>query len=191
MEDKAAVIADVCAALAGNQRAVAGAILTERYPFAPLVNSGRRISLSAKHRLFVRDGFIDRYSGTRLVFPGTLLLISKRLPEFPYQTNWKMDACHLGFWELYPTIDHVVPVSRAGADDESNWVTTSQLRNSAKANFTLDELGWSLREPGRMEDWDGLTGWFISQVRADPAIGYEKSLKQWFAAATQSPFLSF
>ena len=40
------------------------------------------------------------------------------------------------------TIDHVIPVARGGADDESNVVTTSMLRNSAKSNWLLDEVGW-------------------------------------------------
>jgi hypothetical protein len=74
--------------------------------------------------VFRRDGFIDRYSGVRLVCPATLRLISKRLPEqFPFHRNGRFDVCHFGFWELFPTIDHYVPVARGGADDESNWIT--------------------------------------------------------------------
>src|ERR1700738_1959163 len=40
MDDKAAVFADVCAALSGNQPDEAGAILRKRYPFVPLINVG-------------------------------------------------------------------------------------------------------------------------------------------------------
>ena len=40
MDDKAAVLADVCAALSGNQLEEAGAILRKRYPFVPLINVG-------------------------------------------------------------------------------------------------------------------------------------------------------
>lgn len=91
--------------------------------------------------VFTRDGFVDRYSGDLLVFPGTLRLLAKLLPhEFPFHSNWKADACHPAFWQLFPTIDHVVPVSRGGADADSNWMSTSMLRNSAKANLTLEEL---------------------------------------------------
>ena len=155
MDDKAAVLADVCAALSGNQLEEAGAILRKRYPFVPLINVGRRYSVRQMLTAFVRDGFIDRYCGARLVCVAALRLISKRLPDqFPFQTNWRTDACHFAFWELVPTLDHILPVSRGGTDDESNWATTSMLRNSAKANFTLDELGWSLCPPGDMKDWD-------------------------------------
>ncbi len=183
MDDKAAVLADVCAALSGNRPDEAGAILRERYPFVSLVNVGRRYSVQQMLRAFVRDGFVDRYSGARLVCVAALRLISKRLPDqFPFRTNWRMDACHFAFWELAPTIDHILPVSRGGTDDESNWVTTSMLRNSAKANFTLAELGWSLYAPGDMKDWDGLLGWFVDQANVDRAILDDLYLRQWFTA---------
>jgi hypothetical protein len=133
---------------------------------------------------FVRDGFIDRYCGSRLVCVAALRLISKRLPDqFPFQTNWRTDACHFAFWELVPTLDHILPVSRSGTDDESNWAITSMLRNSAKANFTLDELGWSLCSPGDMKDWDGLLGWFIEQANADRAVLDDHYLREWFTAS--------
>jgi hypothetical protein len=104
--------------------------------------------------VFARDGFIDRYSGRRLVFPGTLRLPSRILPlEFLFHNNWKTDACHFAFYELFPTIDHLVPVSRGGADNESNWVSTSMIRNAAKSNFTVEELGWQTAPPGSLREW--------------------------------------
>jgi hypothetical protein len=82
------VLVDVCAALSGNQPEEAAAILRERYPFVPLVKAGRRYSMGQMLRVFVRDGFVDRYSGTRLVCIAALRLISMRLPsQFPFQTN--------------------------------------------------------------------------------------------------------
>lgn len=183
MNDKAAVLAEVCTILAGNQADKAADVLRERYPFVPLANAGRRYSIRQMLKVFVRDGFIDRYSGARLVCGPTLRLISNRLPgEFPFQSNWRTDTCHFAFWELVPTLDHILPVSRGGSDNEANWVTTSMLRNSAKANFTLDELGWPLRAPGNMRDWDGLLGWFLDQADADRAILGDPYLRQWFSA---------
>lgn len=140
------ILARVCATVEDGEAEAARAILVREYPFEPLGNVGRRYSAEASMRVFVRDGFIDRYSGRRLVFPGTLRLLSKLYPvEFPFHANWKTDACHFAFYELFPTIDHVRPVSRGGPDAEANWVSTSMVRNAAKANFTLEELGWSLR----------------------------------------------
>jgi len=184
MDDKAAVLAEVCAALSRDRPGEASAVLRKRYPFVPITNAGRRYLVRRMLSVFVRDGFIDCYSGARLVCPAALRLISKRLPEqFPFQLNWRMDACHIGFWELAATIDHVVPVARGGADDPSNSVTTSMLRNSAKANFTLDELGWKRHAPGGMKAWDGLLGWFIDQANADPAIRDDRYLVAWCTAA--------
>ncbi len=181
MVDKAAVLTDVCAALSDNQPKEAGAILRERYPFVPLIKVGRRCSIRQMHSVFVRDGFTDRYSDMRLICPATLRLISKRLPDqFPYQTHWRTDTCHFAFYELAPTIDHILPVSRGGTNDESNLATTSMLRNSAKANFTLDELGWSLHHPRGMTGWNGLLGWFIDQANADHTVLDDPYLRQWF-----------
>jgi hypothetical protein len=42
-------------------------ILRKRYPFVPLANVGRRYSVGQMLGVFVRDGFVDRYSGVRLV----------------------------------------------------------------------------------------------------------------------------
>ena len=184
MDDRAEVIVNVCAALSENQSDFAGEILRERYPFVPLTKAGRQYSVPRMLTTFVRDGFIDRYSGKRLVSVAALRLISRRLPErFPFQTNWRMDACHFAFWDLAPTIDHIVPVSRGGSDDEHNWATTSMVRNSAKANFTLAGLGWSLHDAGTMKSWDGMLGWFIDQVSIDPTILDDRYLRQWFAAS--------
>jgi hypothetical protein len=183
---KASVINDVCAALSGDRLGDAAAILRDRYPFVPLINVGRRYSVRQMLAVFTRDGFIDRYAATRLVCPATLRLISKRLPEqFPFQRNWRADTCHFGYWELCPTIDHALPVSRGGSDDESNWITTSMVRNAAKSAFTLDELGWSLHPAGNIAEWDGLVGWFIDQANADRAILADPYLRQWFVAASQ------
>jgi hypothetical protein len=79
----------------------------------------------------------------------------------------------------------VLPVSRGGSDDESNWITTSMVRNAAKSAFTLDELGWSLHPAGNIAEWDGLVGWFIDQANADRAILADPYLRQWFVAASQ------
>jgi hypothetical protein len=118
------------------------------------------------------------------VFPGALRVLSHLLPqEFPCHPNWKMSGTHPAFWELFPTIDHVVPVARGGADSEDNWVTASMSRNAAKALWTLEELGWHLLPPGD-SSWDGLTGWCLDFVDAHPAVlDGEHYLRRWQAAA--------
>jgi hypothetical protein len=187
-DEKAAVLAAVCDALADGQTGDAAALLGARYPFTPLSNAGRKFSKKQCMAVFLRDGFTDRYSGRRLVFPGTLRLLSRLLPrEFPYHANWKTDACHFAFWELFPTIDHLEPVSRGGVDDESNWVSTSMLLNSAKANFRLEELGWRLHPPSDLRAWDGLATWFLNETEKNTFLLESGYLRDWHKAAATEP----
>ncbi len=135
-------------------------------------------------RVFVRDGFIDRYTGARLVFLPVLRVISSILPEaFPYHPNWKTDVTHPAYWDLTATVDHLVPVSRGGADDESNWVTTSMARNSAKGNWSVEDLGWTLHPPGDFAEWDGLLNWYVHYTEKHPEALLDDSMRQWRRAA--------
>ena len=63
-------------------------IISTDYPFVPYSKASRSYTERQKTKIFIRDGFIDRYSGERLVFPGTLRLLSLLIPdEFPYQIH--------------------------------------------------------------------------------------------------------
>ena len=151
---KAQTIKAVCDNLLAGDAQAAGAIARNDYPFAPPQSTGRAYTEAECTTIFIRDGFIDRYSGTQLVFPGTLRLLSRLLPsDFPFHRNWKMTETHMVYWELFPTVDHIVPIARGGAHDETNWATTSMLRNSAKSNWTLEELGWQLVPAGDLREW--------------------------------------
>ena len=120
----------------------------------------------------------------------TARILSLRLPtEFPFHPNWKMSETHPAYWELTPTVDHVIPVARGGADEESNWVTTSMLRNSAKGNWTLEELGWTLRPPSDANEWNGLLDWFRDYVTRDPDVLANSHVKRWNRAAVASAAL--
>ncbi len=177
-------ISDVCGALGEGDVSRAKAIVVERYPFEPMDRAARNYTEIDKTRIFLRDGFTDRYSGEKLVFPPVLRLISMLMPdEFPFHKNWKMSECHIAYWQLLPTIDHVVPVSRGGLDEESNWVSTSQLRNNSKANWLLEELDWKLHEPGDLGEWDGLIGWFIDYVAERSDVLGDGYIASWHRAA--------
>ncbi len=181
--DKSAIIHNVCEALLVNDTETARQIVQHDYPFVKPSAVSRTYTKVESARIFVRDGFTDRYSGQRLVFPPVLRLLSRALPvEFPYHPNWKMDACHLAYWELVPTIDHIVPIARGGADEPANWVTTSMLRNSAKSNWTLDELGWELLPCGDFTQWDGVVKWFVAYIEQNRTLLKETYVKEWHAA---------
>lgn len=183
-EGKADVLARVAAAIDSGDLNGGRETLTEHYPFTPIEKSARKSTERQCLRLFYRDGFLDRYSGSRLVNPEALRLLSVLLPtDFPADPNWAMGRSHFAFWELFPTIDHVHPVARGGADSEANWVSTSMLRNSAKAHWTVDELGWTLHPPGEHTDWDGLTAWFVKHMQVHPKLLANSYLARWHRAS--------
>jgi len=185
MADKSIAIAEVCAALKSGVRNRAIKLLKHDYPFAPHPATKRQYGPLESTRVFVRDGFIDRYTAEHLIFPPGLRVISAELPDdFPYHPNWKTDVTHSAYWEVGATVDHLLPVSRGGTDDDSNWVTTSMAHNSAKGNWTLAELGWSLQAPGDFRDWDGLIHWFLEYANDRPELITAATMRQWHRAAT-------
>lgn len=187
MSSNQETIKKVCDALMGESVTKAKEIIQNEYPFMPLIKNGRQYSDYQKTKVFLRDGFIDRYSGEKMVFPPVLRLISNIMPiEFPFHNNWKMSECHFAYWQLLPTIDHIIPVTRGGEDKEPNWVCTSQLRNSAKSNWLLEEIGWKLHEPGDLKEWDGLINWFMHYVDTHPEVTDDKYIHSWHNAAKRT-----
>lgn len=181
------IIEDACNTIRNGSIANAKKIIETKYPFIPLNNEGRQYSDYQKTKIFLRDGFIDRYSGEKMVFPSVLRLLSYLMPDaFPFHKNWKMSECHLAYWQLLPTVDHIVPVSRGGENKESNLVCTSQLRNSAKSNWLLKELGWQLHKPGNVNEWDGLLTWFMAYVVENPKILEDSYMRLWHKAAMRA-----
>ena len=124
-------------------------MLVRDYPFIPVEKEARRYTELQSAHIFVRDGFIDRYSGERLVYPGALRALSVIFPdEFPYHPNWGMDKTHIALWELFPTIDHVVPRSKGGRDSWANLVLACDKCNVKKGDRTPREAGMPLiRKP--------------------------------------------
>ncbi len=57
------------------------------------------------------------------------------------QYGWRCVYCGAPSEE----IDHVIPLSRGGGNDESNLVASCQRCNRTKSARLLDELGWSIR----------------------------------------------
>lgn len=186
MADKADAIASVCAQLAAGALDDASRTLRRDYPFSPEPITRRQYGPLESTRVFVRDGFVDRYTGERLIFPPVFRVLSFVLPaEFPFHPNWRPDATHPAYWELGATIDHVVPVERGGADEDSNWVTTSMAHKGARHDHTLDELGWTLHPPGDPREWDGMLRWFLDYSTTHPEALAYASVRLWYRAAAK------
>ncbi|MDQ2730064.1 MAG: HNH endonuclease [Armatimonadota bacterium] len=184
LDEKTQIVRQICDALGAGDASTASEIARRDYPLSAPTAGSRSISPFEATSVFQRDGFIDRYSGTRLVFPAVLRLLSRLLPdEFPFHTNWKMSESHIIYYELCATVDHIIPVARGGTNTADNWVTTSMAHNSAKANYTLNEIGWTLLPPGYLADWDGLLAWFLDFIAKHPEHLSENYLKTWHSAA--------
>lgn len=180
----AEALRQVCELLSSGDSASAAEILSAAFPPALAFTPRSPWPLPRLTKVFVRDGFTDRYFGEPLVFPGALRALSVLSPSlFPYHRNWKQSLTHPAYWSHYPTIDHVVPVARGGADDETNVVTTSMLRNAAKSNWLLSELGWPTSSAPMNDTWDGLVAWFCREYEKSERLRYEPSLRQWYKAA--------
>ncbi len=156
--------------------------INDQYKFEYKKIQKRNYSDSQKFKIFMRDGFIDRYNGEKLLNPGILKVFSTYFPkEFPYHRNWKMDETHIAYWELVPTIDHINPIALGGKDEDDNIITTSQLNNSIKSNWTLEHLRWKIYDAGNIEEWDGLTKTFIELVEKDITLLKDNYIKKWYS----------
>jgi len=185
--EAAAVLRQLCDLLKSDDSSAAVELLRTHYP--PPSSQTRRRSWPPTRamRIFVRDGFTDRYTGSSLVFPGTLRAISLLLPkDFPYHPNWRQSETHFAFWELYPIIDHVAPLARGGSDDDENVVTTSMIRNAAKANWTLEELGWPTTLAPVATEWDGLLQWFMIAYEKFEVVRADPGTRAWHRIAAQT-----
>ena len=184
MTSKSDAIKLACSLISKGKIDQAGSVIDGEYPFVPLIKGKRSYTPREMTKVFISDGFIDRYRGTKLIYPPALRLLSIYLPkQFPYHKNGKMSEAHIGYWELFPTIDHLVPVARGGKDEESNWVCCSMLSNSIKSNWTLEELQWELKPKGDFHEWNGLIHWFIQQVHRDEKQLKNPYVKKWHKAA--------
>ena len=177
LADRTTTIQRVCQHIAAKDIAIAKQLLSSEYPFVTIQKTSRNYTPLLMTQIFIRDGFIDRYRGTRLIFPPVLRLLSHYLPnEFPFHKNGKMSEGHIAYWELPPTIDHVVPVARGGTDTEDNWVCCSMLTNSIKSNWTMEQLQWRIHD----------RGWFLRRVSEDPSALANPYIKKWHGAATRA-----
>lgn len=91
-----------------------------------------------------------------------------------------MEECHSAYWELVPTIDHIIPIAIGGEDNLSNYATTSMLHNSFKSNWTLEQLNWKLYPAGDINEYDGLTDLFVKLTENDLELFDDPYIKRWY-----------
>ena len=119
-KDKSIIISEVATMLLMNNHTYARELINKNYPHEHFEIEKRTYTLEQKMHQFINDGFIDRYTGNKLLNPGILKIISHYFPkDFPYHPHWKMNETHIAYWELIPTIDHIYPIAKGGQDDET------------------------------------------------------------------------
>lgn len=85
--DKIEALEKVGKKLLLGQQEAAKILINEQYPFRNVEATGRAYTDKQKMQQFKKDGFIDRYSGQKLVNPGFLKVLSHYMPEeFPYHS---------------------------------------------------------------------------------------------------------
>ena len=156
--DKVEILEDVSKYILINNINGAKRIIETHYPFKKPIVKIRKYTDKEKMKQFVKDGFIDRYSGQKLVNPGLLKVLSYYMPDvFPYHSHWKMENCHNAYWELVPTLDHIFPIA-----------------------WTLKQLNWKLYESGDFKIYDGLTSLFVQLVEADETLLNDSYIYRWY-----------
>lgn len=185
--DKALIIEESSKLILNGDKTSAINIINSKYAFNKEKKYDKRsFSNKEKMEVFIRDGFIDRYTGEKLVIPGMLKVFSIYYPEdFPYQSNWKMSETHIAYWDLYPTIDHIEPIAYGGKDSKENMVTTSMQNNSIKSNWPLEKIGWTIHSVGNINEWDGLSKTFIRIVENDSTLLNDSYVKIWYKLAKE------
>jgi hypothetical protein len=177
------VIENACELILNNQKEQAKATINKHYKHNVEKIATRSMSNDDRLKIFMRDGFIDRYTGQKLLFPNVLRILSMELGDvFPFHPNWKMSDCHIAFWEFYPTCDHVIPIARGGENVAENIVTTSMKINSAKSNFLMEELGLKLYEKGSIKNWDGMITWYRKYIKNNQKILENNYIAGWHHA---------
>ena len=161
----------------------AKSVIEDNYKHDFIEYATRSMSNYEKLKIFLNDGFIDRYSGKKLLYPNVLRILSFELDDiFPFQSNWKVSNCHIAYWDYFPTYDHIIPIARGGKDIPENIVTTSMKMNSAKSNFLAEEIGFTVYEKGNLDNWDGMISWYLKYIEKDDKILKDKYMLNWHNA---------
>jgi hypothetical protein len=205
MSENYEIIMDACLALSDEGREASEEIIRKSYRFDPEAKPRlvRREASAPKDkqveasdfwnedqdlmmRVFARDGFMNRFTGELLIFPAVLRLLSKEFPKaMPYQMAWRLGETHIAYYDLYACTTRLLPTSRGGSDTESNLVTTTMPYVLARSESTVEEIGWRLTREGYVDEWDGMSSWFVEYLKENQEIRNINYFNMWYIAANK------
>ena len=123
-----------------------------------LRSSQRMPSASCERSIYARDGWRCRYCGVRVIDRAMRAKLHRLMPEVARWGARNADK-HSALAALSASLDHVIPHSRGGSNEESNLVTACNACQFGRGQWTLEEVGFlDPREFAPVCDsWDGLT----------------------------------
>ena len=175
-----------CLALEAGSVNAAEKIIATGFPFSGYLNDEKPLSEAAQLKIFRRDGFVDRFTGQKVFLPPVLTVLSEMLPDvFPNHPNWKRDETHQAHEMFTATVKKIIPNRPA---DEFNLATAAYKTKAAKANATLEDLGWKILSLEEIADlrWDGMTGWFMNYVDDHRDLLSVPLIARWYKAVQNS-----
>jgi 5-methylcytosine-specific restriction endonuclease McrA len=118
----------------------------------------RMPSSSSERAIYVRDGWRCRYCGTRVIDRSMRARLHRCLPDVARWGARNADK-HTALAALSASLDHIVPHSRGGTNDEPNLVTACNACQFGRGQWTLEEVGFFDPRvfPPVLDEWDGLT----------------------------------
>lgn len=143
--------------------------------FTPVPKKDRpRMPNAAQSRaIFSRDGYRCRFCGSRVIVKGAHRIFAKFCPQEARDGTTNEDK-HFGLTTLAASIDHLLPYSRGGTNDDRNLVTACGPCQFGRNQWTLEEVEiedpW--KYPAVIDEWDGLTRLMVMKGRApvDPNV---------------------
>jgi hypothetical protein len=133
--------------------------------------ASRMPSAEVTKALFARDGWRCRFCGCRVVLPGARKIMSAALPGAIPWSKKAADYNHGAFYAISASLDHVVPHSAGGTNEEDNLVTACWTCQFGRDHFLLEEVGLldPRARPPVQDGWDGL-GRLLTKVVRPTAI---------------------
>lgn len=118
----------------------------------------RMPNAQTEREIFERDGWRCRFCETKVISRKARTTL---ITMFPSETHWgkKEFERHPALYSMAVSLDHVVPHSRGGTNDLSNFVTACYCCQVGRGQWTLEES--ELVDPRRfrpiVDNWDGLS----------------------------------
>lgn len=113
---------------------------------------------SVEYGIYQRDGWRCRFCEIRIISPRARKRLEALYPTVARWGRFDRDK-HYALSALNASLDHILPHSRGGTNEESNLVAACGMCQFGRGYWTLEEVGFTdPRDRAPIVDaWDGLT----------------------------------